>query len=454
MRLTRPHYDARRHAYHQMRSMATAAAASVSRQLTRDLGLSMPMKEIRDIAKTPPTPMTLQQMKTFADGSNKTHLIASTFLHKELQIRFAHAITELSELPVGLNETESIRKAMRVYSDAILAIQSQKSPQNEAEDLEFTDMLRKAKQSGANLVPLICGGLKELGEGDQGDHLLHADLVQEDIKQRLDAFFLARIGIRMLIGQHVDALARVGGRVELVNVEDTVRSACDRATKLCKLYCGVAPNVEIHLASNAGAPFTYVESHLHHMVFELVKNAMRATVEFHASLQTKAPGKVNTFRQVMNPNSQLLGFVMPHLENLAGVTVYPDIRIYRPPGELPPVQVVVCQGTEDLTIMVSDEGGGVPRSSWHKLWHYAYTTSPPYPPKDTYGYHSFREHFSGGGYGLPIARLFARYFGGEVTFISLEGSGSSAFIQAHRLGQKTELVPGHETFSLVQPLCR
>ena len=119
-------------------------------------------------------------------------------------------------------------------------------------------------------------------------------------------------------------------------------------------------------------------------------------------------------------------------------------------GELPPIQIAICQGQEDLTIKVSDEGGGVQRSKWNKLWHYGYTTSPPFPPKHAYGHHSFRQHFSGGGYGLPIARLLSRYFGGEVTFISLEGVGSSAFIQAHRLGQKAELVPGHATFSLPQ----
>jgi pyruvate dehydrogenase kinase 2/3/4 len=54
------------------------------------------MSEIREIAATSPTPMTLQQMKTFADGTNKTRLISANFLHKELQIRFArYAISYL-----------------------------------------------------------------------------------------------------------------------------------------------------------------------------------------------------------------------------------------------------------------------------------------------------------------------------------------------------------------------
>lgn len=411
------------------------------------------MEEIREIAQTQPTPMTLQQMKTFADGSSKMRLMAACFLHKELQIRFARAIVELSDLPLGLAETESIRRAIRVYSHSIQSIRSVKPPSNVTEDLAFTEIIGKAKGNGANLVPLICGGLKEMSETDLGSSALKFEYVQEDIKHRLDTFFLARIGIRMLIGQHEESMVQVGGRVELVNVEETVRSACDRAAHLCRMYYGVAPEVEVHLATHVNAPFTYVESHLHHMVFELVKNAMRATVVFHEDLRQKEPGRVNKFKQVqvMDPNSRLLGFVMPTMEIVSGITIYPDIRKYGRPGELPTVKVVVCQGHEDLTIKVSDDGGGVRRSHWNKLWHYGYTTSPEFPPKESYGYHSFREHFSGGGYGLPIARLFARYFGGEVTFTSLEGSGSAVFIQAHRLGRKTEMVPGHASFSL-QPL--
>jgi pyruvate dehydrogenase kinase 2/3/4 len=140
--------------------------------------------------------------------------------------------------------------------------------------------------------------------------------------------------------------------------------------------------------------------------------------------------------------------VLTQVDDVNGVTIFPDVSKYKLGGELPPVEIVICVGSEDLTIKVSDEGGGVPRSRWSKLWHYDYTTSPPCPPIDSSNYHSYRQHFSGGGYGLPMARLFARYFGGEVTFSSLEGSGSTGFIQAHRLGTNMEVVPGHASFNL------
>ncbi|KAF4319610.1 hypothetical protein BBO99_00005944 [Phytophthora kernoviae] len=408
----------------------------------------IPMDQVRELADNEPTPLSLQQMRTFADGGAKLRLVSANFLHKELQARFARAIVELSDLPLGLNDTTSIRQAIDVYRRELQWINTTKPPSNISEDREFTKTLRQAKARGSNLVPLVCYGLQQLKATDLGHSALQISSAQEDIKDRLDKFFLGRIGIRMLIGQHVESLERPGGRVHLVNVEEIVQEACERARKLCVQYCGTAPPLEIHATASANTPLMYVRSHLHHMVFELVKNAMRATVEYHDRLAVQTPGALNHFKQVMNPESPSLGFFLPSVEDVSGVKIFPDVSKYRLGGELPPVEIVICVGSEDLTIKVSDEGGGVPRSRWNKLWHYDYTTSSPCPSIDSNNYHSYRQHFSGGGYGLPMARLFARYFGGEITFSSLEGSGSTGFIQAHRLGTNMEVVPGHTSFSL------
>ncbi|RLN63713.1 hypothetical protein BBJ29_005648 [Phytophthora kernoviae] len=399
------------------------------------------MDQVREIANHDPTPISLQQMRTFADGNKKLHLVSAKFLHKELQSRYARAIMELSDLPVGLSQTTSVRHAINFYRDELQCINNMKSPTNTNEDLIFTQKIRNAKERGSNLVPLICYGLQELKATDLGHSALQMESVQEDIKDRLDKFFLGRIGIRMLIGHHVKSLEHTGGRVHLVNAEQVVRDACERARRLCVQYCGVAPPVQIRATPNADMPFMYVESHLHHMVFELVKNSMRATVEHHQARALKPRGKVNRFERVMNPDSPSLGFYIPSVEDAAGVKVFPDSSKYQAGDELPPVEIVICKGSEDLTVKVSDEGGGVPRSRWNKMWHYGYSTSPLCPPIDSDNYPTYREHFSGGGYGLPMARLFARYFGGEVIFSSLEGSGSTAFIQAHRLGTNMESVP-------------
>lgn len=48
---------------------------------------------------------------------------------------------------------------------------------------------------------------------------------------------------------------------------------------------------------------------------------------------------------------------------------------------------------------------------------------------------------AGLGYGLPIARIFARYFGGDMSIVSMEGFGTDAYIYMRNLGDSEEPLP-------------
>lgn len=69
---------------------------------------------------------------------------------------------------------------------------------------------------------------------------------------------------------------------------------------------------------------------------------------------------------------------------------------------LPKISVLVCQSENDITIKVSDLGGGVDRVTSDKMWKYLYTTNPR--PSLT----AEAAALSGLGYGLPLSRLYAR----------------------------------------------
>ena len=45
------------------------------------------------------------------------------------------------------------------------------------------------------------------------------------------------------------------------------------------------------------------------------------------------------------------------------------------------------------------------------------------------------------GYGLPISRAYARYFGGDLSIMSMEGYGTDAFVYLTRLGNTKEPLP-------------
>tara|TARA_B110000305_G_C18777001_1_gene332171 strand:+ start:277 stop:474 length:198 start_codon:yes stop_codon:yes gene_type:complete len=55
--------------------------------------------------------------------------------------------------------------------------------------------------------------------------------------------------------------------------------------------------------------------------------------------------------------------------------------------------------------------------------------------------HSIDSPLAGLGYGLPISRAYARFFGGDLSVMSMEGSGTDVFLHLNRLGDSTEPLP-------------
>ena len=49
--------------------------------------------------------------------------------------------------------------------------------------------------------------------------------------------------------------------------------------------------------------------------------------------------------------------------------------------------------------------------------------------------------FPGLGYGLPISRAYARYFGGDLSLVPMEGWGTDAFLHLSRLYDHREPLP-------------
>ena len=69
---------------------------------------------------------------------------------------------------------------------------------------------------------------------------------------------------------------------------------------------------------------------------------------------------------------------------------------------LPSIKGLLCQSDKDITIKISDLGGGVDRVTCQKMWKYLYTTAP------RASLTAESAALSGLGYGLPLSRLYAR----------------------------------------------
>ncbi|EPY88352.1 pyruvate dehydrogenase kinase, isozyme 2 isoform 1 precursor [Camelus ferus] len=318
-------------------------------------------------------------------SSNACEKTSFTFLRQELPVRLANIMKEINLLPDRVLSTPSVQLVQSWYVQSLLDIMEflDKDPEDHRTLSQFTDALVTIRNRHNDVVPTMAQGVLEYKDAYGDDPVSN-----QNIQYFLDRFYLSRISIRMLINQHTLIFdgstnpahpKHIGSIDPNCNVSEVVKDAYDMAKLLCDKYYMASPDLEIQEinASNSKQPIhmVYVPSHLYHMLFELFKNAMRATVESHESSLT-----------------------------------------------LPPIKVMVALGEEDLSIKMSDRGGGVPLRKIERLFSYMYSTAPT-PQPGTGG-----TPLAGFGYGLPISRLYAKYFQGDLQLFSMEGFGTDAVI--------------------------
>jgi pyruvate dehydrogenase kinase 2/3/4 len=321
------------------------------------------------------------------------------FLHRELPVRLAHRATELEATPL-LSSSKYVREVSTWYKQSFSELRNCQSPQDVASEQTFAGIVENIYERHSKTLIHMAKGAHEIRKELKADASAFADM--RELQNSLDDFYASRISVRMLIGQYLALRqrARSGqaedpdqvGLISKVTCPYLIaQQAIDDATYMCDRVHGDAPEVEI--VGNPGTTFNYVPSHIHYILVELLKNSMRATVETH------------------------------------GIS-----------SDMPPIKLIIADGedNEDVVIKVSDQGGGIPRSYMRKMWSYLFTTADP-----TILENSLDEDvadfdrsspLAGLGYGLPIARNYARYFGGDLVIMSMEGYGTDSYIYLNRLG--------------------
>lgn len=346
------------------------------------------MEGIEEHASQQATPVSLSQLYEYARVADEsTYLKAAEFLHHEMPIRLAKKVLELENIPDGLSQNPNVRVVRDWYVRSYLDFVESACPRNPSEERQFTAMVEKVKERHKNQVQVMARGIREYMQREE------TDVISDELQNFLDGFFLSRIGIRVLLGHHVASHAVQKGWVGIICAQtspyDVAKTAAENASMVCRQTFGDPPGVAFH--GRLSLNFRYIPTHLHHMLFELFKNSFRATIEAHKGRE-----------------------------------------------KLPRVHVVIAGGMEDVSIKITDQGGGIPRSGMKRIWRYAYTTASA---EDVDDYRRGDSTIMAGlGYGLPLSRLYARYFGGDLKLVSLEGFGTDAFLHLSRLGIHGEYV--------------
>lgn len=377
-------------------------------------------RDLRFFGKKPQTSVNLQALMETGQGGRlqdveggdkqaskdaqmRVLIQIACFLHRELPVRLAHRALEL-ENTEDFKENAQFHSVCTWYKQSFAALRACPAPIDKEKEELFAKCVMDIYERHANTLITMALGAHHLRK--QLDKSISDFSETEDIQQRLDDFYMSRIGVRMLIGQYLALRgqrdeAHDDGMIGLISEKASPREialqAIEDSAYMCSRQHGDAPEVTIH--GGTSLTFPYVPSHIQYIILELLKNSMRATVDTH------------------------------------GV------------DDMPPVRIIIADAddNEDVVIKISDEGGGIKRSDMHKIWSYLYTTADPEILETVLAEnaasagaadHSTTSPLAGLGYGIPISRNYARYFGGDLVIMSMEGYGTDSFIYLPKLSGK------------------
>ncbi|KAA8585704.1 hypothetical protein FQN60_004398, partial [Etheostoma spectabile] len=341
------------------------------RSLMKAAALANVPKYVDHFSKFSPSPLSMKQFLDFG-STNACERTSFVFLRQELPVRLSNIMKEINMLPDRLLATPSVQLLHGWYNRSLMEILEflDKNPDDHRVLETFMEALVAIRNRHNDVVPTMAQGIIEYK-----DTLSQQDSVTDhNIQYFLDRFYTSRISIRMLINQHTLVFNgntnpahpnTIGCIDSMCDVTEVVRDAYESAKLLCEQYYLGAPELELRQM-----------------------NASNNREPIHIS------------------------YIPSHLYHIL-------FELFK---------VMVALGGEDLSIKMSDRGGGVPLRKTENLFSYMYSTAPRPSIGDQH-----RAPLAGFGYGLPISRLYTRYFQGELQLYSIEGYGTDAVIHLKAL---------------------
>ncbi len=146
--------------------------------------------------------------------------------------------------------------------------------------------------------------------------------------------------------------------------------------------CGnrVVEEMKVNFEGDLEIVLPMIPEHLYMITSEIIANALRVTAQWHT--------------RTLGPHSTCL----------------------------PPVTVTFSRGPDQFYLKISDRGGGVAFDDIEKIWKFSYSGTS-LPPTRAVSTDSVSTKTRVSQQGLSLSRLYARYWGGDITMVSMENWG-------------------------------
>uniref|UniRef100_A0AAQ5Y904 Protein-serine/threonine kinase n=1 Tax=Amphiprion ocellaris TaxID=80972 RepID=A0AAQ5Y904_AMPOC len=371
------------------------------RFIMKNAALASVPKHIEHFSKFSPSPLSMKQFLDFG-SINACEKTSFVFLRQELPVRLSNIMKEINLLPDRLLTTPSVQMVQSWYIQSLMEILHflDKNPDDHRVLGEFVDALVTIRNRHNDVVPTMAQGIIEYKEAFPQDVVTN-----QNIQYFLDRFYMSRISIRMLINQHT------------LIFDGTTNPVHPNTIGSIDPHCQVGDVVQgKSIGWNSGLFFCL-------QTRRAIIQSASCTFPLTSTTCCLSSSRWETQQIALIPhllnNFSLIMFKLSCLQNAMRAT----IETHESSNNLPPIQVLVSLGGEDMSIKVSDRGGGVAFRRIENLFSYLYSTAPA----PQIGEHT-RPPLAGFGYGLPISRLYAKYFQGDLQLYTMEGYGTDAVI--------------------------
>ncbi|KAG1837694.1 P-loop containing nucleoside triphosphate hydrolase protein [Suillus subalutaceus] len=357
-------------------------------------------------AAHPPLPLTLSALVSFGNPLTPASVLRSvTYVLSEIPRRMARRVRALEGLPFIVGTNPYVSRTLNGHRDSFNVLATFPEVRTLEDNKHFVDELDILVQRHRNDIPTMAKGFQECSRY----------MSSTQISNFLDGAIRSRISVRLIAEQHIalsHALATDPGAAEAgvlvhngvidpkCSPAEMVRMCGAFVSELCEATLGASPNITIDGCPEA--TFAYVPVHLEYILTEMLKNAFRATVEHHHKLHGL------TSSHPLPPGGGVSASNMARIFSYAFTTAgHADDQ----KGDGGPYAAQHIGGSAAIGSGSVGEGGNLFGEITEKGIQVGLGT------------------IAGLGYGLPLSRLYAKYFGGSLDVFSLDGWGSDVFIK-------------------------
>ncbi|KAI0478642.1 alpha-ketoacid dehydrogenase kinase [Xylariaceae sp. FL0804] len=369
---------------------------------------------------------------------------SANFTLSLLPIRLAHRIQALRNLPFIVVANPNISRIYNNYLHSLSTLLPWKhrTISNIDAEIRFTSVLAELAATHQDTIPILAQGFLEC----------RRYISPAEVTHFLDRHLRTRIGTRLIAQQHIalhyssvphfDPAASPTACPEhpsYIGVIDTalspaaiVDSCAGFVADICELKYGVRPQWVID--GEPDTTFAFVPMHLEYIVTELLKNAFRATVE-------------NQSRRGDSPREPVVITIAPEPPDVGP----PRLTLEPPAQDKGAFRSDAIKPLDDnapgVTIRIRDRGGGIAPEVLPNIWSYSFTTFSDEDVDDLSAgggsdalsvisaANGGGSSIAGLGYGLPLSRAYAEYFGGGIAVQSLYGWGTDVYLRLKGVGK-------------------